>query len=105
MSEPMIPLACHLGAMTPEQRGRYETQKARLQAAIQQVEPLPDGYAFHFHSESGLLVALAEFVDGERLCCPFFTFAIDVMPQGGEIVLRITGPDGTAEFVREALLA
>ena len=102
-NEMELPLVCHQTAMAPEQRGRYETQKARLRANIHEVEALADGYAFHFQSVPGLLPAVAEFVEGERLCCPFFTFAIHAMPQGGEIVLRITGPAGTTEFVREAL--
>ena len=50
-----------------------------------------------------MLVALAEYVSLERLCCPFFDFAIEVGRGGGEVWLRMTGPEG-AKGVLEAAM-
>jgi hypothetical protein len=40
----------------------------------------------------------------ERSCYPFFRFELDFQP-GGEILLRVTGPEGTKQFISEAFLA
>jgi hypothetical protein len=48
-----------------------------------------------------VLLAVAEFVSNERLCCPFFEFGITVERAGGAVWLRITG-DGEAKQVLRA---
>ena len=50
-----------------------------------------------------MLVALAEYVSLERLCCPFFEFAIEVGRGGGEVWLRMTSPDGAKGALKEAV--
>lgn len=46
---------------------------------------------------------VVDFVALERLCCPFLRFAVDVSPQRGLIALTLTGPAGTAAFIRAEL--
>lgn len=98
------PLLCNLAVMTPAQRAHYEAQKKRLRVAIKETKALPDGYAFHFASEPNLLVAMAEFVEGERQCCAFYTFTLEVAPNNGGMWLRITGPKDTKVFIKDALI-
>jgi hypothetical protein len=50
-----------------------------------------------------VLLAVAEFVANERLCCPFFEFVITVERAGGPVWLRITGT-GEAKRILEAEL-
>ena len=69
------------------------------------VGELEDGYEFAFPGDAGWAVRLVEFVVAERSCCPFFRFELDFRPGGGEILLRVRGPEGTRQFVREAFLA
>jgi hypothetical protein len=49
------------------------------------------------------LSAVLETVDAERNCCRFLRFAITVEPDGGPIVLELTGPPGTREFLAALL--
>src|SRR5215207_4615348 len=84
-------LVCDLKAMDDEQRERYRTLRRRLGDDFQEAQELEEGYAFRHSSEAGLLVALAEYVSLERLCCPFFDFAIEVGRDGGEVWLKMTG--------------
>jgi hypothetical protein len=42
----------------------------------------------------------AELVTLERLCCPFFDFAIEAEREGGPVWLTLAGRDGVKEFAR-----
>jgi hypothetical protein len=49
------------------------------------------------------LVALAEYVSLERLCCPFFDFAIEVGHGEDEVWLSMTGPEGAKGILEAAM--
>jgi hypothetical protein len=49
---------------------------------------------FHFEAE------LAEWVDAERKCCPFFDFHIDLEREGSMLWLRLTGQNGIKQFIQ-----
>ena len=46
---------------------------------------------------------LAQFIQHERLCCPFFAFTLHVEHDAGPIRLEITGPAGIQPFIRAEL--
>jgi hypothetical protein len=39
------------------------------------------------------------FIKAERQCCSFLTFNIVIEDDQSNIILNITGPDGTKEFI------
>lgn len=99
---PSIPLACVPRAIPAAERPAHfaliqslfgETAEAR--------EPLRNGYAFRFPPTA--LESLARFVTGERMCCPFLAFSIEVSAAEGPVWLRLTGPQGTREFLEAEL--
>jgi hypothetical protein len=92
---------CNLGAMTGDQRARYREIRAQLSRTTQTVRELEDGYAFQHPVE--MLSVVAEFVDLERLCCPFFRFSIVLEPDSGALWLHLTGDDGVKENLRAEL--
>jgi hypothetical protein len=96
-------LACNLGAMDVEQRERYPALLQLLSADFMEAQKLENGYAFRHSSDAGVLVALAEYVSLERLCCPFFDFVTEVGRDGGEVWLRMTGPEGAREVLEDAM--
>ena len=73
----------------------------RLRDDALEIRELGDGYAFAHSPEGEALAAMAEFVANERLCCPFFEFAITVGRDGGPAWLGVTG-EGEAKYVLEA---
>ena len=95
-----IPLACNLAALTAEQRERQRALIGLLRADAKEVRELEDGYAFGHTPDRSVLLAMAEFVANERLCCPFFEFGLTVERDGGPVWLRITG-EGEAKRVLE----
>ncbi len=96
-----IPVACDMSALTAEQQERQRALLALLRADAEEVRELEDGYAFRHSADRAVLLALAEFVANERLCCPFFDFALTVERDGGPVWLRMTGK-GEAKHVLEA---
>ena len=99
-SEPA--LACDLTAMDTEQRERYRALRRRLSEDVHEARELEDGYAFRHSSEAEVLLALAEYVTLERLCCPYFDFAIEVGRDGSEVWLRMTGGQDAKRILQAA---
>jgi len=68
-------------------------KRARARVAID------GGYRLDFDASSELLRAIVEMIDAERQCCRFLRFRLTVEPDGGSILLDVTGPTGTNEFL------
>ena len=95
-------LICDLNAIAAEQRTSHAVRAQRvLHEAVKEVLELPDGYALRFTADD--YSALAEFIANERLCCPFFTFGLEVTRERGPIWLRLTGQSGVKEFLQTML--
>ena len=93
-------IACNPNAITPKQQERWLEVGTQLYAAVQEVQELPDGYAFRLPSDSEMLLLVAEDLTLERLCCPFIHFTLDIAPNGAPCWLRYTGGEGVKEFLR-----
>jgi len=94
------PLACNRLALTPEQRKRhFDELGPALRARKTAVRELPDGYEFQFPSDAKTFQLLTEWIDGERVCCPFFEIALRLEPQSGPVWMRLTGKNGVKEFM------
>lgn len=98
------PLACAADAIPASERARHFALLTRLFAtAAVQRRGVPDGYLYRFHAAA--LDDVARWIANERRCCPFLTFALEVGPDDGPLRLRITGPEGTREFLDAELHA
>jgi hypothetical protein len=93
-----LPIACDLTAIPLEAREQHVTVGVQIFQAVEEVQELPNGYAFRFGNEPGMLMALANFVENERHCCAFYSFVIEVEPGHGPLWLRLTGGKGVKEF-------
>jgi hypothetical protein len=80
----------HVGAHR-RPAGAAEALYQQLRTDAEEVRELDDGYTFRHSPDRDVLLAVAEFTAKERLCCPFFEFAITVERGGGPVWLRITG--------------
>lgn len=100
-SEP--PVACDITSMDSEQRDRYRELRRLLRDDVEEVRELADGYAFRYPLEKSVLLALAEFISLERLCCPFLDFLLEVERGGGPIWFRMTGTEEAREVLRAEL--
>ena len=95
------PIVCtrELDVFSREQRERYQIARQQLKSTLQEVQELPDGYAFRFSAETVNILNLAEYITFERLCCRFFKFELEVEREEGPVWLRLTGGEGVKEFL------
>ena len=96
-----MPTACSL--TTAELRDRKATLFARFRAAVVETEELEDGYAFRLTGDGKWIGLIAELMAAERECCPFLAFELVAQPNKGPVIVRVTGPTGTKEFLRTIL--
>jgi len=61
--------------------------------------PLPDGYTFQIDTRKASFRDVAEWVELERKCCPFFVFEIGIQGENGTVWLNLRGRDGVKEFI------
>ena len=95
------PFACNVAALTNSERHRhFDELGPALRKVKTGVRELPDGYEFRFPSDRKTVGMLLEWVDQERLCCPFFDISVRFEPEGGAVSMRLTGRPGTKEFIR-----
>jgi hypothetical protein len=96
-----IPVACCL--TSAELREREATLIAQFSSAVIATEELRDGYAFRLPGDGKWLGLVAELIVAERECCPFLTFELVAQPSMGPIIVRVTGPAGSKEFLKTVL--
>jgi hypothetical protein len=92
-----LPIVCTL---SPDAlRARQQGLLADLIRRAESCETLAEGLRLRFPAADDLLSTVTRAVDAERQCCRFLRFGITVEPDGGPIVLELSGPPGTREFV------
>ena len=92
-----VPIVCTL------QPGELNARAAELLPGVVAVakarHAIDNGFRLEFHPDGNLLVAIVRMIDAERQCCRFLRFQLTVEPAGGPIVLDVTGPPGSREFL------
>ena len=96
-----LPIACLLSDAAQAQR--REQLASELFAGVTATHELADGYELVFPGEALWLTRLAEFVNFERVCCPFLTFELLLAPKQGPIQLRIRGGEEIKTFLKDEL--
>jgi hypothetical protein len=91
------PFACNMSAISPSERGHHLAAIAEVFGSVQELRELPDGYSFRLPND--MLLKVADFIAKERLCCPFFGFALQLEPEGGALWLSLTGREGVKPFI------
>jgi len=87
-------------AIEPEQREQHVAMAIAVFRAVQEIHELPDGYAFRLPNDPPLLLKTAEFIMREKLCCPFFSFKVEVEAEGGPLWLQLRGREGIKPFIQ-----
>jgi hypothetical protein len=92
-------LTCNINGIPPHERARYGHLVEALRHAMQKRRELSDGYAFRIDTKQIDTGQLAEWIELERQCCPFFGFEIRWTPQNEAVWLHLTGPEGVKDFI------
>jgi hypothetical protein len=95
------PFYCNRLALTPQLRKRhFEELGPKLRLLRKSVRELKNGYEFEFPGDTATYQLLTEWAIQERLCCPFFDISLRLEPEGGPLWLRLSGREGTKEFIK-----
>jgi len=95
------PLACVPSALTLDQQEYWVKEIIpKLYREVQEIQELPNGWAWRLPSTPQVLMLVAEDLNMERLCCPFVNYVLEVEPNHGPFWLRMTGGEGVKEFLR-----
>jgi len=92
-----LPVVCTLDPTTL--KARQEGLLSHLVGRAEERMQLEDGFRLRFAARDGILSAIARTIDAERQCCRFLRFTVTVEPDGGLILVDLTGPPGTREFL------
>ena len=87
-------IVCNLNAIKAADRPRYQALLARIRAAVRDRREVSNGYVFKLDNATVSLTEAAEWIEMERLCCPFLKFRLDASGSQTYWLLRLTGPKG-----------
>jgi hypothetical protein len=96
-----LPVACTLDPAALE--ARREGLLAQLMSSVVRRDDLSNGWRLEFEPTGDTLALIARAIEGERKCCRFLQFRLTVSPDEGPVVLELTGPAGTREFLAALL--
>lgn len=102
---PAMPIACDLGALSPEQRAREQALLAEFRALFQEPRESDAGFIVVIPEDPSRLQRLIEFLTLERLCCPFLAFDLSIPAGRGPMTLHIHGETGAKSFLRSVFFA
>jgi|SRR5882724_3123940 len=98
-ADTISPIACNLKAFQPQERVEWRKRIEQVMGAVTSKRPLPDGYTFQIDTRKASFRDVAEWVELERKCCPFFVFEIGIQGENGTVWLNLRGRDGVKEFI------
>ena len=96
-----LPVACSLSPAAL--KARRENLLNVLRARAEERLELSNGYRLQFSPQDGVISLIGRTIDAERQCCRFLRFTLTIEPDAGAIVLDLTGPTGTREFLAAML--
>ena len=92
-----LPIVCTLDRAAL--KARREGLLAHLAGRADDRREIDEGYRLQFTGSSNTLELIARTVAAERHCCRFLRFQISVEPGEGAMILDVTGPPGSREFL------
>jgi hypothetical protein len=94
------PFYCNINTLSAAERAHKKQIGDKMAASRVDTNELANGYAFRFRPDGVTLVELADWVESERRCCPFFDMSIETEREGGSLWLKLTGREGVEQFIR-----
>lgn len=98
------PIACKPNAIDEDEREQHKTNSEKLFASIEEWMELPKGYALRIPTKTELIEKAGAFIAQERKCCPFFSFNLEVTPDGGTVWLKLTGNKEVKKFIKQNVI-
>ena len=83
-----VEFTCRLDALDTAEQRRYQALRTAMKAAVEDVTPLPDGYALRLRADAAVFRDVSEWITLERRWCPFLALGLEwthqsFLPRGG----------------------
>jgi len=85
--------------LNPSQLEERKKVLQKLQPLILEKTEIEKGYLFRFDGNNETMDQIVAIIKLERQCCPFLTFDLIVEKEANPLYLKITGPEGTKDFL------
>ena len=92
-------LACQIDTLNSVQQANHQALIKQILSTKHEVKEIPAGYEINFPYNTSLFLDISEWISLEHLCCPFFTFNLQI--EEGQLQLSITGNDHVKRLLRE----
>ena len=97
----LSPFACNRLALNDRDRKRhFDELGPMLRSLTKGAREVTGGYEFEFSADAATVQLVAEWAAGEHLCCPFFDIDLRLEGANGALWLRLTGREGTRQFIK-----
>ena len=104
-AQTISPIACNLKAFQPQERAEWRKRLDQVMGSVSTVRDLSDGYSFKIDTRKASFRDVAEWIELERKCCPFFVFELGMQGEDGSIWLNLRGREGVKQFIAADLHA
>jgi hypothetical protein len=74
-----------------------------LKSAFIEKQEISDGYVYNFSGTNQFLNSVFSLIESRRSAHPYLKFELTVQNIDSDIRLKITGPEGTKEILRQEL--
>jgi hypothetical protein len=91
-----IPIACTLNKDALNQR---QDEFNALRQFVREMRQTLNGFSLRFDGSTENLMAIANVIAQERLCCPFLQFQLIAEKGMGSLWLEVTGSDDAAQLL------
>ena len=91
-------LECRLDIFDGPEKLRYEALREELEAGVEEIRELAEGYAARLRPDPTLFRQVAEWITLERRCCPFLGLGLN-WSEGDALWLSLTGGPGVKAFL------
>ena len=98
-AQTVSPLACNLKAFQPRERAEWRKRLDQVMGSVSAVREVSDGYSFQIDTRKASFRDVADWIELERRCCPFFVFELSVQGEDGSVWLNLRGRDGVKQFL------
>ncbi len=98
------PIACNMHALSTIEREQHAVMSRRLLEAVKTRRALRGGYSFELNKARISFSQVAEWVEKEQRCCPFFDFRVEHSRENGPLSLTLTGRKGVKRLIETVLL-
>lgn len=98
------PLACDLSSIDDNRLDQHRRNGEAVFEAISEIREVENGFKFKLPAETELIQKVGSFIARERLCCPFFDFALSIPSNHQPVWLQLSGREGVKPYIKETLL-